>query len=104
MACSWRKPAHALVDSYQEWLARDSHRKSGGHARRRPRRTRHSPGAGAVAALQLEGTCLPMMYDVNLAVMAAAAGVAILAAVYLWSKDPARRDRAWRLLKLLLHR
>ena len=45
-----------------------------------------------------------MMYDVNLAVMATAAGVAILAAVYLWSDDPARRRRAWRLLKLLLRR
>ena len=43
-----------------------------------------------------------MMYDLNLAVMVTAAGIAILAAVYLWSKDPARRRRAWRLLKLLL--
>ena len=45
-----------------------------------------------------------MMYDLNLAVMAATVGMAILAAVYLWSKDPDRQRRAWRLLKLLLRR
>ena len=45
-----------------------------------------------------------MMYDLNLAVMATAAGIAILAAVYLWSNDPDRRRRAWQLLKLLLRR
>ena len=42
-----------------------------------------------------------MMYNLDLAVVATAAGIAILAAVYLWSKDPGRRDRAWQLLKLL---
>jgi hypothetical protein len=47
---------------------------------------------------------VPMMYQVDLAVMMAAVGAAILAAVYLWSKDPDRRRRAWRLLKLLLGR
>ena len=62
------------------------------------------PGAGAVAALQLEGTCLPMMYNLDLAVMVTAAGIATLAAVYLWSRDPGRRRRAWQLLKLLLRR
>ena len=62
------------------------------------------PGAGAVAALRREGTCLPMMSDLNLAVMMTAAGLAILAAIYLSSKDPGRRRRAWRLLKLLLRR
>jgi hypothetical protein len=51
-----------------------------------------------------KGPTFPMMYEVNLAVMAAAAGVAILAAVYLWSEDSDRRHRAWRLLKLLLRR
>jgi hypothetical protein len=45
-----------------------------------------------------------MMYDVDLAVMMTAAGIAILAAVYLWSEDPGRRRRAWQLLKLLLRR
>jgi hypothetical protein len=45
-----------------------------------------------------------MMYDVDLTVMVTAAGVAAVAAVYLWSKDPGRRLRAWRLLKLLLGR
>jgi len=34
----------------------------------------------------------------------AAAGFAVLAAVYLWSKDPARRHRARELLKLLVGR
>jgi hypothetical protein len=62
------------------------------------------PGAGTVAALQLEGTCFSMMYDLNLAVMVTAAWIAILAAVFLWSKDPARRRRAWQLLNLLLRR
>jgi hypothetical protein len=58
---------------------------------------------GAAAALLLEGT-YSMMYDLDLAVMVTAAGTAILAAVYLWSKDPDRRHRAWQLLKLLLGR
>jgi len=31
-------------------------------------------------------------------------GIVVLAAVYLWSADPARRRRAWQLLKLLLGR
>jgi hypothetical protein len=42
-----------------------------------------------------------MMYQVGVPVMTATVGAAILAAVYLWSKDPDRRRRAWRLLKLL---
>jgi hypothetical protein len=46
------------------------------------------PGAGAVAALRLEETCLPMMNNVDLAAMVTAAGLAILAAVYLWSEEP----------------
>jgi hypothetical protein len=62
------------------------------------------PGADAVAALQLEGTCPLMMYNLDLAVIAAAGGIVILAAVYIWSDDPDRRRRAWRLLKLLLRR
>jgi hypothetical protein len=45
-----------------------------------------------------------MMYNLDLAVIATAAGIAILATVYLWSKDPGRRDRARELLKLLLRR
>jgi hypothetical protein len=60
-------------------------------------------GAGAVAALQ-ERDPPPMMSDPNLAVMVTATGIAILAAVYLWSKDPGRRRRAWQLLRLLLRR
>jgi hypothetical protein len=43
-----------------------------------------------------------MMYDADLVVIAATAGITILAAVYLWSKDPGRRRRAWKLLKFLL--
>ena len=38
-----------------------------------------------------------MMYELDLAVMATATGIAILAAVYLWSKDPGRQGRAWEL-------
>ena len=45
-----------------------------------------------------------MMYDVDLAVIVTAGGIAILATVFLWSKDPDRRSRAWQLLKLLLRR
>jgi len=45
-----------------------------------------------------------MVYDLDLTVMVTTAGIAVLGAIYLWSKDPARRDRAWRLLKLLIRR
>ena len=45
-----------------------------------------------------------MMYDLDLTVVLTAAGIVVLAAVYLWSKDPGRQRRAWQLLKLLLRR
>ena len=45
-----------------------------------------------------------MMNNFGLAVMATAAAIVILAAVYLWSEDPARRSRARELLTLLLRR
>jgi hypothetical protein len=45
-----------------------------------------------------------MMYKLDLAVIAAAAEIATLAAVCLWSKDPTRQHRAWELLKLILRR
>jgi hypothetical protein len=45
-----------------------------------------------------------MMYDLFLPVVMPALGIAALAVVYVVSKDPARRDRAWSLLKLLLRR
>lgn len=45
-----------------------------------------------------------MSYGVNLAVIVTAAAVVVLAAVYLWSEDPARRGRARELLRLLLRR
>jgi hypothetical protein len=45
-----------------------------------------------------------MMYNLDLAVMATAAGIAILAAVYLWLEDPGRQRRARELLRLLLRR
>ena len=62
------------------------------------------PGADAAAALLTEGTMPSMVYDLDLTVMVTTAGIAVLGAIYLWSKDPARRDRAWRLLKLLIRR
>ena len=45
-----------------------------------------------------------MIYDLDLTVVLTAAGIAAPAAVYLWSKDPDRRSRARKLLKLLLGR
>jgi hypothetical protein len=45
-----------------------------------------------------------MMYDLDLTVALSATGIVALAAVYVWSKDPDRRARAWSLLKLLLGR
>jgi heme/copper-type cytochrome/quinol oxidase subunit 3 len=45
-----------------------------------------------------------MMYDPDLTVVLIAAGIVMSAAVYVWSKDPDRRARAWSLLKLLLGR
>jgi hypothetical protein len=45
-----------------------------------------------------------MLHGMSLAVIVTAAAITILAAVYLWSEDPGRRDRARELLKLLLRR
>jgi len=45
-----------------------------------------------------------MMYDLDLTAVLAVAGIVALAAVYVWSKDPGRRARAWSLLRLLLGR
>lgn len=42
-----------------------------------------------------------MIHQIDLAVMLSTAGIAVLAAVYLWSRDPGRRRRAWNLLNLL---
>jgi hypothetical protein len=42
-----------------------------------------------------------MMYGADLTVIVTTIGIAVVAGIYLWSKDPERRDRAWRLLKLL---
>lgn len=44
------------------------------------------------------------MYDLDLSVVVIATGIVVMAAVYVWSKDPDRRARAWTLLKLLLGR
>ena len=104
MAGDGRKPVIPLVDSEREWLARSSRRTNGGHASGARAEPVTVPSADAVAALQSEGTCLPMMYNTGLAVAATAGGIAILAAVYLWSEDAGRRRRAWQLLKLLLRR
>jgi hypothetical protein len=65
------------------------------------RRTCHSRDAGVTSALQLEGT-YPMMY--YLAAFLPVVGITALATVYLVSKDADLRDRAWRLLQLLLRR
>jgi hypothetical protein len=45
-----------------------------------------------------------MIYGLDLTVTLNLVGLAVLAAVYVWSKDPGRRSRAWRLLKLVLGR
>lgn len=45
-----------------------------------------------------------MMYDLILPTAVPALGIATLAVVYVASKDPDRRGRAWQLLKLLLRR
>lgn len=45
-----------------------------------------------------------MTYDLTLPVTLSTLGIAALAVVYVVSKDPARRSRAWQLLKLLLRR
>ena len=45
-----------------------------------------------------------MVYVLDLPVVVTAAGITAVAAVYLWSKDPERQGRAWRLLKLLFRR
>ena len=45
-----------------------------------------------------------MMYDLDFTVVLTATGTVVLAAVYVWSKNPDRRTRAWRLFKLLLGR
>jgi hypothetical protein len=47
-----------------------------------------------------EGT-YAMMYDLTLPIAVPATGIIALGAVYLISNDPARRSRAWQLLKLL---
>ena len=60
-------------------------------------------GTGTAAALLLEGPTT-MMYDLTLSVAVSTSGIAALSAMYLMSKDPERRRRAWRLLKLLLRR
>lgn len=43
-----------------------------------------------------------MMYDLDLTAVLTATGILMLAAVYVCSKDPGRRARAWNLLKFLL--
>jgi hypothetical protein len=70
---------------------------------RHPHQTSSSPGAGAQAALWIERT-YPMMYDLAVPIVVTATGSVTLAAVYVVSKDPERRRRAWQLLKLLLGR
>jgi hypothetical protein len=75
-----------------------------GSVARHPRLIPSEPGAGTAAALQFRKGPPSMMYDLTLPVMVPAAGVAVLAVVYVMSKDPGRRDRAWRLLRFLFRR
>jgi len=69
-------------------------------ARADPRR---SPGAGTWRPSNSKGPP-PMMYDFSLAVVLTFCFLALLAAVYVWSEDPGRRQRAWELIKLLFSR
>lgn len=69
-----------------------------------PRRNSHSPGTGAAAALQLRKGPTLMMYGLNLAMFLTSGAAAALGAVYVWSKDQGRRERAWALLRLLFRR
>jgi 7-keto-8-aminopelargonate synthetase-like enzyme len=96
MAAAGRDLARALADEVTSVTCWKGTTKSGTHAE-----PGQSPGAGAAAALQLEGTS-PMMYDLALPAIIPAMIIIVLAVVYLASKDPARRNRAWKLLKLLL--
>jgi hypothetical protein len=43
-----------------------------------------------------------MTYDLDVVALVTAMGVVVLGAVYLWSKDAGRRQRALKLLKLIL--
>ena len=61
-----------------------------------------SPGAGARPSSSKGPT--PMMYDLILSASVPVLGIAALAVVYVASKDPDQRARAWQLLKLLLRR
>ena len=45
-----------------------------------------------------------MMYDLAVPVMVPVTGAVVLAVVYVMSRDPGRRARAWQLLKLLIRR
>jgi hypothetical protein len=45
-----------------------------------------------------------MMPHMTVVLLLGGVVVATLGAIYLWSGDPDRRGRAWRLLKLLLNR
>ena len=85
----WRKPAHVLVDCHAGWLARGSHRNPW---RLRTAASAPYPSQFLARAPQRSSArrdLLPMVYDLDLAVMVAIAGIAAVAAVYLWSKIPA---------------
>lgn len=45
-----------------------------------------------------------MMYGLDLAMVLTSGTAAGLGAVYVWSNDQGRRDRAWALLRFLLRR
>lgn len=94
----WRGRTPARYGLLEEAVA------EGGSVERRPRLIPSESGAGAATALQFPKGPTPMMYNLSLPVTAPVAGAVILAAVYVMSKDPGRRSRAWQLLKLLLRR
>jgi hypothetical protein len=104
MAGEWSKLACSLADTSSEmasWVQPlEQRRRAQQHLRRTSSKSRHRCHR---VVLLLEGS-EPMMYDLDLTVVLTAAGIVAPGAVYVWSKDPDRRARAWSLLKLLFER
>lgn len=97
------KLARGLVDTTRAWLHGSSRQNSG------PRTAAPVPNLVTVQArVPLRPSCskgpTPMMYDLNLTAALGVTALMVLGAVYVWSADPDRRARAWRLLRLLLRR
>jgi hypothetical protein len=114
LAARWLSPGYVMAGNGASWhavstewprlwLSGYGHHTTWWLAVRHPRRSHPNPDAGAAAALQLRRD-YPMMDDVFLSAAVPALGIAALAGVYILSRDPDRRGRAWQLLKLLLRR